>query len=426
MPLRALPSAGRPHRGSVQFEFLTFKLYNPGMARPVRRTVRDHLLRLARKFPVVTVTGPRQSGKTTLCRGAFPDLPYATLEDPDTRAHATRDPRGFLAGFPAGAVLDEVQRVPDLLSYLQGIVDAAPRRARFVLSGSQHFGLLGSVTQSLAGRTALLNLMPFDRGEMRRVRGAAALDLWETLFRGGYPAIHDRRASPGDWLAGYTATYLERDVRQVLNVGDLGAFQDFLRLCAGRAGQVLNLAALGADAGVSHTTARAWLTVLEAGFLVFRLRPLHRNLRKRITRAPKLAFWDSGLLCYLLGIRTPAELRIHSARGAVFECWVASEIAKHRLHRGIAADLHYFRDHRGTEVDAVLDTGTRIAAVESKSGATVPEDPIRVLRGFAATTAIDPRCPRAELFLVHGGEAAGTREGVRIVPWSAVDRIDWR
>ncbi len=386
------------------------------MARALPRTLRKTLLRLAGKFPVVTVTGPRQSGKTTLCRAAFPRLPYENLEAPDVREHAAADPRGFLARFPAGAILDEVQRVPALLSYLLVHVDGRKGRCRFVLSGSQNFGLLGSVSQSLAGRTALLNLLPFSREELRAGKPAVG-DPWATIFTGGYPAIHDRGVDPGDWLSSYAATYLERDVRQVLNVADLGAFQDFLRLAAGRSGQVLNLSALGADAGISHNTARSWLGVLEAGFIIHRLRPVHRNLKKRLTKNPKLHFVDSGLLCYLLGIRSPAELAQHPLRGAVFESWVVSEILKHRVHRGLPPDLHFYRDHKGVEVDLVLDTGRRLLGVEMKSGRTVASDAFAALLSFRSLA-------EADLALVHGGDQKYDRDGVSVVPWSEVDRMD--
>jgi len=391
----------------------------------IRRVLLDRVLAAARRFPVVTITGPRQSGKTTLARSAFPAKPYANLELPDVREFAASDPRGFLAQFPKGALLDEVQRVPDLLSYLQALVDEGLPNGAFVLTGSQHYGLLERVSQSLAGRTAVLYLLPLGLEEVRRFPSAPT-DLFRVLHAGGYPRIYDRRLPAGEWLAAYTETYVERDVRQVLRLGDLGAFQTFLRLCAGRVGQLLNLSALGADGGVSHATARAWLSVLEAGFLVFRLPPFHRNLGKRLTKSPKLYFYDSGLLCYLLGIRRAEDLRLHPLRGPVFESWVVSEILKARVHRGLPPDLSFYRDHKGTEVDLVLETGIRLVAVEIKSGQTVASDAFASLEAFAHGAARARLAPgRIESVLVYGGDEGQRRTNATVLPWSRIDAVDW-
>lgn len=389
----------------------------------IARTLSDRLVRAARQYPVVTVTGPRQSGKTTLCRSIFPAKPYANLERPDVRQQAMSDPNGFLAQFPDGAVLDEVQRVPELLSYLQVRVDEQPRAGQFVLTGSQHFGLLGSISQSLAGRTAILNLLPLAWEELRHLRPAAT--LFETLLAGGYPRIHDRDLPAGDWLADYTATYVERDVRQVLSVGDLTAFQTFLRVVAGRVGQLVNLSGLGADCGVSHPTARSWLSVLETGFIVFRLAPFHRNLGKRLTKSPKIYFYDSGLLCHLLGVRTADELRLHPLRGQIFESWVISEIMKARLHRGLGADLYFYRDLRGTEVDAVLVSGLRHVALEIKSGQTFAPEFLDSLRVFAKLLTAQAAAVEAEQVVIYGGDTAQQRSGATVVPWSDVHTYDW-
>jgi predicted AAA+ superfamily ATPase len=376
---------------------------------------------MARKFPVVTITGPRQSGKTTLCRTAFSSLPYASLEAPDVREFAATDPRGFLAGYPTGAVIDEVQRVPELLSYLQVVVDEHRRNGEWVLTGSQNFALLASLSQSLAGRTAVLNLLPVDLQELERFPSHPK-GLFATLFAGGYPRIHDERIHPPDSLSAYVATYLERDVRQVVNVVDLTGFQTFLRLCAGRSGQLLNLSGLGADAGVSHHTARSWLSVLEAGFIVFRLPPFHRNLGKRLVKTPKLYFFDSGLLCFLLGIRTPEQLIQHPLRGAVFETWVVGELAKSRLHAGLPLDLYFYRDARGLEVDVVLDRGDSCTAVEIKSGQTIAKDFFDPLRAFAERLEA-ARQGRTRPYLIYGGEHSETRSGVRVAGWGRVTSV---
>jgi hypothetical protein len=368
---------------------------------------------------VVVVLGPRQSGKTTLCRSVFAE-PYVSLEDPDTRRFALADPRGFLAQFPDGAVLDEVQRVPELASYLQGMVDARPRHARFVLTGSENFTLTQSVSQSLAGRAVLVTLLPMSFEESRAFPRAPR-DLFGVLFAGGYPAIFDRKLPPTEWLASYVRTYVERDVRQLLNVSDLLAFQTFLGLCAGHAGQLLNLSALGAAAGITHNTAKAWLSVLEASYLLRRLQPLHANVNKRLVKTPKLHFFDSGLLCYLLGIRSAAELMLHSSRGAIFESWVVSEIHKACVNRGNEPRLHFFRDHQGTEVDLLVEAGQKLIAVEIKSGQTVADDFFAALDTF--TELLGAR--RATPVLVYGGDKSQTRTKSQVLAWSDLARFDW-
>ncbi len=280
------------------------------------RTLSSALLERAKVYPVLTVTGPRQSGKTTLCRQTFPDKPYVTLESLDEREEALNRPREFLARFPRGAILDEVQRAPQLLSYLQGIVDEQKSNGDWVLTGSQHFSLLESITQSLAGRTTLLHLLPLSLAELRPL--GLPSDPWELVFAGGYPRIHEQRLNPALWLEDYIATYVERDVREVLQVANLIAFRTFMRLCASRAGQLLNLSSLGSDASVSHHTARSWITVLETSFVAWRLPPWFKSASKRLVKSPKLCFYDSGLLCRLLRIESVERLREHELRGSIF------------------------------------------------------------------------------------------------------------
>jgi uncharacterized protein len=388
----------------------------------IRRSAQPHIEEAARRYPIVTVTGPRQSGKTTLCRAAFPEKAYVSLEAPDVRQYAQSDPRGLLAEFAEGAIFDEVQRVPDLLSYLQVEVDANPQPGRFVLTGSQHLGLLQSVTQSLAGRTNLLALLPFGLDELRRFE-APIPSLFETLWRGSYPPIHDRDLPPQEWLGAYVATYVERDVRQVLGVGDLGAFQAFVGLCAGRTGQLLNLSSLGNDCGITHNTARSWLSVLEAGYLVFRLRPHHRNLGKRLIKTPKLYFFDSGLLCYLLGIREPDQLRHHPLRGAIFENWVVSEVYKTRVHAARQPDLYFHRDRKGHEVDLLVDRGSQVTAAEIKAGETVAADFFAGLDRFAES--FSDEAASLDSVLVYGGGAPQKRSNARVIPWSDLDAFEW-
>jgi len=392
--------------------------------RMITRNLGSQLTALAEQMPVVAVTGPRQSGKTTLCRAAFPDQPYVSLEPLDTRDFAVQDPRGFLSDYPDGVVLDEVQRAPELFSYLQEIVDRDPTPGRFILTGSQHFGLTEAISQSLAGRVGQLYLLPLSLDEVRRFPTHPD-DLWETVFTGGYPRIHDQDLPPIQWLGDYVSTYVQRDVRQVLNVTDLDAFTTFLRLLAARTGQEMNLSSLGADAAVTHNTARSWISVLEASFVVFRTPRWHRNLRKRAVKAPKLHFVDTGLVCWLLGIRESGHLRLHPLRGAIFESWVASEVRKARLHRGMPADLFHLRADRGLEVDLIVEAGDTVRGVESKSGATVAADFLRHLRAFGETMGDHLPDMQADLRLVHGGTRKGRMNDVQLIPWEDIQAFDW-
>jgi hypothetical protein len=395
----------------------------------IPRALAAVLLERSRAYPVLTVNGPRQSGKTTLVRATFPGHAYASLEDPDVRAFALRDPRGFLAQFSGGVILDEVQRAPDLPSYIQTKVDEDPAPGRFVLTGSQNLLLLRSVSQSLAGRAAILHLLPFSSAELsgtppldlrsvgRRLRAPPvrpSRDLMGTLFTGFYPRIHDLGLDPTVWLASYYQTYVERDVRELLNVGDLETFGRFVRLCAGRSGQLLSLSGLASDAGISHTTARRWLSVLEASFLVVLLRPHHNNYGKRLIKSPKLYFLDTGLVCYLLRIRSPEDLRSHASRGPVFETFVISEMLKACRHRGEEPDLYFWRDSAGHEMDVLIDLGREQVAVETKSGETVASDFFDALRYWRRLVG-DESAPAA---LVYGGDRSFMREGFTVYGWA--------
>jgi len=332
----------------------------------------------------------------------FPEKVYVSLEAPDQRSYATSDPRGFLAELSDGAIIDEVQRVPELLSYLQEEVDARPDPGRFILTGSANFALLESISQSLAGRTALLTLLPCGREEYQKFPNCPD-ELWETVWLGGFPAIPKRRMDPWEWFASYVGTYLERDVRQLVNVVNLSAFQTFLELVAGRSGQLLNLSDLGSEVGISHNTARAWLSVLEASYVAFRLQPFHANLGKRLTKAPKLYFYDTGLACYLLGIQDPSQLRRHPLRGALFESWVVTEILKSRLHHGQRGRIFFFRDHVGHEVDLVVPRGDTTVLVEVKSAKTVAPDFFKNL-SWLDNLAGFPAHGTAEKVVLFGGD----------------------
>jgi predicted AAA+ superfamily ATPase len=304
-------------------------------------------------------------------------MPYASLENPDTARRATSDPRAFLTAFPKGVILDEIQRAPELLSYIQGIVDEDARPGRFVLTGSAQLELLGKVSQSLAGRTALLTLLPFTLSEV--YSKSTRVQTEALLFRGFFPRVHAQKLDVREAMDFYCATYLERDVRNVLQVRDLGQFDSFLRLSATRTGQVLNVSGLGAEAGVSNKTATHWLSVLQATFLVFLLRPHHTNLGKRLIKAPKLHWIDSGLCAYLLEMRTPDHIATHPMRGALFESFVAAELMKQACHAGRRPNLYYFRDNHGLEIDLLMDFGDRIVPIEVKIGQTVNQEFFRSL-----------------------------------------------
>ena len=386
----------------------------------ISRNLAPQLVKAASQLPVVTLTGPRQSGKTTLCRALFPRHPYVTLEAPDDRAFATEDPRAFLARFPSGAVIDEVQRVPDLLSYLQGIVDHDPSTGRWILTGSQNLSLLESVSQSLAGRTAMHHLLPLTRDEVARFPKHPK-HLEEALWVGGYPRIFDRHLDPVDWLRSYVATYLERDVRTISNVSDLATFQRFLELCAGRTARLLNYSSLANDCAISQPSAKAWISILEASLVVFHLPAFHANLRKRLVKMPKLFFYDTGLVCWLLGIRTPEQLRSHPLRGAIFETWVVSEIVKHRTNRGEAGGLSFYRESNGAEIDLVIDRADRITLVEAKSAETPSSsffDGVRRVRRHFS------ELPRpCEVAVAYGGDQFQQRAEGRLIPWRMLHTV---
>ena len=379
----------------------------------IPRLAASTLLRLAKGFPVLAITGPRQTGKTTLARTTFPDKPYLSLEDPDIRALAAEDPRGLLSRYPTGVILDEVQRVPEILSYLQTQVDAYPQPGAFVLTGSQQLDLSSALTQSLAGRVGLVNLLPFSLGELQSA-GRPQGDLDSLLWRGLYPPLYDRDLAPGDWHAAYVSTFVERDLRQILAVRDLSAFQRFVRMCAARIGQLLNMSSLATDCGINHHTAGAWLSVLEASHLVFLLRPHHRNFNKRLVKTPKLYFNDPGLAAWLLGIRDTAQMAFHPSRGALFENLVFLECLKDRLHRGLPADLHFWRDSAGLEVDLLCEqSGLLLHPIEIKSGQTLASDFFNGLRRWGLLSGDSA----AEPWLVYGGDKAFRQGTVDIIPW---------
>ncbi len=387
----------------------------------IPRDIAPVLKDLFGRYPFVTVTGPRQSGKTTLCRETFPHLTYINLEVPDEREFAERDPRGLLNRIGSGAILDEIQRVPDFLSYLQAWADERRENSLCVLTGSEQFKLSDAINQSLAGRTAPLRLLPFSLAERRRARPHETVD--ELLHRGFYPRILDQDLEPRQAYEAYFETYVERDLRQLAEIRNLSSFRRFVRLSAGRVGQLVNLSSLGADAGVSHTTAREWLTLLEASYIAFVLPPYFANIRKRLVKSPKIYFYDVGLASYLLGIEHPEQIANHPLRGALFENMVIVEALKYGFNRGRSPSLSFFRDSRGLECDLLMATGHGTAAIEIKSGATVTSD------SFGALGQVGELIPNVSMkAVVHAGAERQSRSAGEAVPFGdfegLLDRLE--
>lgn len=383
----------------------------------IERTLSIKLQAVAQQFPVITLTGPRQSGKTSLVKALFPAKPYVSLEEPDIRQIALTDPRGFLSNFPQGAILDEVQHVPELFSYIQTIVDRE-REAQFILTGSSNFLLLENVSQTLAGRTIILQLLPFSMAELEQ--GGYELASYEQLiFTGQYPRIYDRDLAPTDFYPSYIQTYVERDVRLIKNITNLNAFIQFSQLCAGRVGQLLNYTSLANDAGISPNTVKTWLSVLEAAYIVYRLYPYHKNFNKRLIKAPKLYFYDTGLACSLLGIRQSEQVGIHFLRGALFENLIINEFVKRALHQGERPQLYFWQDNKGREIDCLLERQGELVAVELKSGKTAVSDYFDNLRYWQQ---LNPSLP-ATGFVVYGGDLSLQMENGRLLSWKQLAQI---
>ncbi|GAB4252556.1 MAG: ATP-binding protein [Saprospiraceae bacterium] len=383
----------------------------------IKRTLSDTLLGLSQKYPVVFLTGPRQSGKTTLLKSLFPGLPYVSLEDPDTFILVNEDPRGYLANYPEGAVIDEAQRIPQIFSYLQGIVDDKPE-VRFILSGSQNFLLMNQISQSLAGRAAVLNLLPLSMEEMQAA-GLGFSSYEDAIYKGLFPRIYDRHLEPYEFYPSYLNTFVERDVRQLQNIGDLSTFTRFVRLCAGRVGQVLNVSSLATDAAISTNTAESWLSVLEASFILFRLMPHHKNFNKRIIKRPKLYFYDTGLAASLLFIESRQQLDTHYAKGALFENLIISEFLKYRLNRGRQPNLYFWRDNHGHEVDCVLDHAGELTPVELKSGKTMNKSYFDGLKYWNKLTGH----PLEKSYVVYGGEQSLSTGFGQLLSWRDALRV---
>lgn len=378
----------------------------------IERSAVGTLRRLARGFPVLVITGPRQSGKTTLARATFPDLPYLSMEMPQMRAFVQGDPSLFLERYGDGAVIDEAQIFPELFSWLQTHVDLSGRMGRFVLTGSQNLVLSRTVSQSLAGRAGLIQLLPLSAAELRAA-GLLPDSVDEAIFRGGYPVVHSREMRVTDWFDGYLNSYIQRDVRDLSAIRDLPAFTRFVRMCAARTGQIVNLSSLANEMGRSHSTVRAWLGILEATYIVFLLQPHFRNFGKRLVKTPKLYFHDTGLACYLLGIENPQQLTLRPERGPLFETWVINEFLKRRFNDGRPSDAWFWRDNVGTEVDLVLEQDGLLWPAEIKSGSTFHPEMLRNLQKFTHYAGAEAAPPA----LVHGGRDSWRQAGTHLISW---------
>ncbi|MHC4874296.1 MAG: ATP-binding protein [Planctomycetota bacterium] len=385
----------------------------------IDRKVADKVLEYSRQYPVITITGPRQSGKTTLCKMLFPEKDYVSMEDLDNRNQAMNDPRGFLARFPDGAIVDEIQRTPDLLSYIQTIVDDANKEGMYILTGSRQFEMMESISQSLAGRTALVKLLPFSFDEIYKDNKPDSVD--EVLYRGFYPRIFDKNLNPSEALSFYVNTYIERDVRSIININDLTVFGNFLKLCAGRSGQLVNFNNLGDECGVSHNTIKSWISILEASYIIKLIRPYYKNINKRMVKASKLFFLDSGLQCYLLGALDPSHLSQHPLRGSIFETFVVSEIIKQYFHTGTPESLYFYRDYQGHEVDLVMEKALALSAVEIKSSATFNDSFTKGVRYFNKLVSGE-----SDDYVVYAGAESFLNNDVSVVSWNHISSIKIR
>jgi uncharacterized protein len=381
----------------------------------IQRNAAETLVRLSDQFKAVAVTGPRQSGKTTLVRAVFTGKPYVNLENPDSRRFAMDDPRGFLSQYPGGAILDEVQRVPELFSYLQQVLDEFDGTGMFILTGSNNFLLQENISQSLAGRVGYLFLLPLSLSEL----GWNSTSSNELLFRGGYPALYSNSTDSSLFYANYLRTYVERDVRLIKNITDLFAFEKFLRLCAGRTGQLLNMSSIAMESGVDVKTIGSWIGVLETSFIAFRLQPYHKNYNKRIVKMPKLYFYDTGLAVALMGIENTDQLAIHPFRGNLFENLVILELMKRRFNKALQKKLYFWRDNSGHEIDVILERAGAQLPLEIKSGKTVSDDFFKGLDYWRKLTGAD------QGYLVYDGETAQERSnGISVIPLKNLGSYD--
>ena len=383
----------------------------------IKRQIQEKLVQLAEQFPVVAIVGPRQSGKTTLVKMSFKEKTYLNLEEPDTRLFAQTDPRSFLSGSKSGLIIDEAQRVPDLFSYIQSIVDESKTPGQFIITGSHNFLMQEKISQTLAGRVAILTLLPFSLEEIRREDSEE--DFPNYIFSGFYPPIYDRKIEPSDWYPNYIRTYLERDVRLIKNIPDLNSFTLFVKLCAGRIGQLLNLSSLAIEAGISVNTAKSWLSILEASYIAYRLEPHFQNFNKRLVKMPKLYFYDTGLACSLLGLESVDQISTHYLVGSLFENLVLSDLIKHKMNYGLNNNFYFWRDKLGREVDCLIESGLEKIIIEIKAGKTINADFFTGLNFYKGLT--DDK--NIFSYLIYGGQKEEARSSGKVLPWYKVMKV---
>jgi predicted AAA+ superfamily ATPase len=384
----------------------------------VKRTIESSIKYYAKKYPVLAVTGPRQSGKTTMLKTMFPKYTYISLENPDLREFATTDPNGFFEYYSGNLILDEVQQTPALFSYIQTLVDASGKMGQFILSGSQNFHLMQHITQSLAGRVALFKLLPFDFTELQQAK-LLPNDYEDILVKGSYPAIFDRALSSKVFYANYLQTYVEKDLKQLIDVRDLRQFRNFISLCAARSGQLVNLNSLGNECGISQPTAKAWLSVLESSYIVFLLQPYHVNFNKRIIKTPKLYFYDTGLLCHLLKITNPKSIQLHPLKGSLFENLIVAEAFKQNDHKYLHADFCFWRDASGNEVDLLVEHNDKLSIAEIKASSTIKNEHFKGLNYFGALEGSNVKSKN----LIYTGALNQKRSQLNVVSWKETGAI---
>ena len=382
----------------------------------IKREAEISLLNLAKQYKSVAVVGPRQSGKTTLVKAVFPKKPYVNLENLDHRKFASEDTKGFLSGYPNGAVFDEVQRVPELFSYLQQVLDESEKPGKFILTGSNNFLLQENISQSLAGRIGLLTLLPFS---IQEVMVNKSTSINELIFKGLYPPLYDKKFNTSTWYANYITTYVERDVRLIKNITNFSAFERFIKLCAGRCGQLLNMHNLAIEAGVDAKTISSWLGVLEMSYIIFKLYPLHKNFNKRIVKMPKIYFYDTGLAVSLLGIEKPEQLIVHPFRGSLFENLIVVELLKQRFNRGLKSNLSFWRDNVGNEIDLILQSGNVLIPVEIKAGQTITSEYFKGLQFWEKIN------PGSKGNIIYAGQDRQKRSnGIEILPFYSIKNLN--
>lgn len=384
----------------------------------IKRILLTKLRSSAKNAPIVSLVGPRQSGKTTLVKAAFPDKPYVSLEEPDLREYALMDPRGFLSDYPKGAILDEVQRAPKIFSYLQTLVDKNDKSGIFILTGSQNFLLHENISQTLAGRIIILKLLPFSLNELTNTKFSYP-NYEDYVFAGFYPRIYDKKLNPRDWYLNYIQTYVERDLRLIKNISDLGIFQTFLKMCASRIGQLLNLSSLANDCGITHNTAKSWISILESSFIVFLLRPHYKNFNKRLVKMPKLYFYDTGLACSLLGIENKNQVSSYHLKGNLFESFIISELFKARYNKGLEPNCYFWRDKLGREIDCIVEKTGKLTPVEIKAGKTAS---IEYFKDISYWNKLSKN-KALNSYVVFGGNTIQRRSQGNLIPWSQLNSI---